>query len=168
MSDPELVEVEVWVLVDEAGDYVVAKAEDELGERYEEDVQSLADAGGCDVILIDTAGRSQRDAGRLDELRQFIAAARPHQTHLVLSSTASQAVLIEAAERFAQVKPDRVIFTKLDEAVNFGVILTVARRLALKLSYVTNGQEVPDHIEVGRPDRLARLLLEGGKEGVRR
>jgi flagellar biosynthesis protein FlhF len=122
--------------------------------------QGLAD---CDVILIDTAGRSQRDAGRLDELRQFISAAKPHQTHLVLSSTASQAVLIEAAERFAQVKPDRVIFTKLDEAVNFGVILTVARRLTLKLSYVTTGQEVPDHIEVGRPDRLARLLLEGGK-----
>src|SRR4030095_6740556 len=90
--------------------------------------QGLAD---CDVILIDTAGRSQRDAGRLDELRQFIGAAKPHQTHLVLSSTANQAVLLEAAERFAQVSPDRVIFTKLDEAVNFGVILTVARRLPL-------------------------------------
>lgn len=120
--------------------------------------QSLAD---CDVILIDTAGRSQRDAGRLDELRQFIAAARPHQTHLVLSSTASEAVLMEAAQRFGQVGPDRVIFTKLDEAVNFGVVLTVAKRLSLRLSYVTTGQEVPDHIEVGRPDRLARLLLDG-------
>lgn len=122
--------------------------------------QGLSD---CDVILIDTAGRSQRDAGRLDELRQFIDAAKPHQTHLVLSSTASEAVLMEAAQRFGQVSPDRVIFTKLDEAVNFGVILTVARRLTLKLSYVTTGQEVPDHIEVGRPDRLARLLLDGAK-----
>jgi flagellar biosynthesis protein FlhF len=122
--------------------------------------QALAD---CDVILIDTAGRSQRDSGRLDELRKFIAAAAPHQTHLVLSSTASEAVLLEAAQRFAQVNPDRVIFTKLDEAVNFGVLLTVARRVALKLSYVTNGQEVPDHIEVTRPERLARLLLEGNR-----
>jgi len=122
--------------------------------------QSLSD---CDVILIDTAGRSQRDSGRLEELRKFIGAANPHQTHLVLSSTASEAVLLEAAQRFGQVKPDRVIFTKLDEAVNFGVLLTVARRVALKLSYVTNGQEVPDHIEVGRPERLARLLLEGNK-----
>jgi flagellar biosynthesis protein FlhF len=119
--------------------------------------------GDCDVILIDTAGRSQKDAGRLEELRRFIAAADPHQTHLVLSSTASEAVLLEAAERFGQIKPDRVIFTKLDEAVNFGVLLTVARRVELKLSYVTNGQEVPDHIEVGRPERLARLLLDGGK-----
>jgi flagellar biosynthesis protein FlhF len=123
-------------------------------------VQSLSD---CDVVLIDTAGRSQKDTGRLEELRQFIAAARPHQTHLVLSSTASESVLVEAAQRFAHVNPDRIIFTKLDEAVNFGVLVTVARRVSLKLSYVTTGQEVPDHIEVGQPERLARLLLEGGR-----
>jgi flagellar biosynthesis protein FlhF len=120
--------------------------------------QGLAD---CDVILIDTAGRSQRDSDRLDELREFISAARPHQVHLVLSSTASESVLLEAAQRFGQVKPDRVIFTKLDEAVNFGVLVSVARKVALKLSFVTTGQEVPDHIEIGRPDRIARLLLEG-------
>ncbi len=124
--------------------------------------ESLAD---CDVILIDTAGRSPSDAGRLDELRQFIAAARPHQTHLVLSSTTSQNVMLDAAARFASVRPDRVIFTKLDEAVNFGVLVTVARRIALRLSYVTTGQEVPDHIELGRPDRLARLVLDGGSGG---
>lgn len=121
---------------------------------------SLSD---CDVILIDTAGRSQKDSGRLEELRRFIDAARPHQTHLVLSSTASEAVLLEAAERFGQVSPDRVIFTKLDEAVNFGVLVTVAKKISLKLSYVTTGQEVPDHIEVGKPERIARLLLDGGK-----
>jgi flagellar biosynthesis protein FlhF len=120
--------------------------------------ESLAD---CDVIVIDTAGRSQRDRGRLEELRQFIDAARPHQTHLVLSSTGSESVLVEAAQRFGQVNPDRVIFTKVDEAVNFGVLITVARKVALKLSYITTGQEVPDHIEVGRPDRIARLLLDG-------
>lgn len=121
---------------------------------------SLADQ---DVILIDTAGRSPGDAGRLDELRKFIAAARPHQTHLVLSSTAGQAALLEAAARFGVANPDRVIFTKLDEAVNYGVLFNVARRVALRLSYVTTGQEVPDHIEQGRSDRLARLILDGGR-----
>jgi|KBSSwiStaDraftv2_1062776.scaffolds.fasta_scaffold205072_2 flagellar biosynthesis protein FlhF len=132
----------------------VAMSPTEMGSVCE----SLID---CDVILIDTAGRSQRDAGRLDELRQFVAAAKPHQTHLVLSSAASQSVLLEAAQRFSQVTPDRVIFTKLDEAVNFGVLVSVARKVSLKLSYVTTGQEVPDHIEAGRPDRIARLLIEG-------
>lgn len=119
--------------------------------------QSLAD---CDIILLDTAGRSQRDAGRLDELRQFIDAARPHQTHLVLSSVASEAVLLEAAARFGPVHPDRLIFTKLDEAVKLGVLFTVAHRVGLPLSFITTGQEVPDHIEPGRPERLAELLVE--------
>ncbi|MFN0133275.1 MAG: flagellar biosynthesis protein FlhF [Phycisphaerales bacterium] len=120
--------------------------------------QSLA---GCEVVLIDTAGRPPRDAARLDELRAFIEAARPHQTHLVLSSAASEAVVLEAAERFKPVGPNRVIMTKLDEAVNYGVLMAVAQKLALKFSFITTGQEVPDHIEVGDPDRLARLIFDG-------
>jgi flagellar biosynthesis GTPase FlhF len=55
-----------------------------------------------------------------------------------------------------------VIFTKLDEAVNYGVLLNVAGRLRTMLSFVTMGQEVPEHIEEGRADHLARLVLEGG------
>jgi flagellar biosynthesis protein FlhF len=73
----------------------------------------------------------------------------------------SEAVLLEAARRFLPVNPDRMIFTKLDEAVNLGVLLTVARRVSLRLSYVTTGQEVPDHIETGKSERLVRMLLDG-------
>ncbi len=120
---------------------------------------------GVDVLLIDTAGRSQHDSGRLDELGALLEAARPHETHLVLSSASSQAVMLRSAERFASVKPNRVIFTKLDEAVNFGVLVNAASRIDAELSFVTTGQEVPDHIERGRPDRLARLVLDGA--GVR-
>ncbi len=116
----------------------------------------------CDVVLIDTAGRSQHDADRLDELSRFVVAANPHETHLVLSGAASESTLTRSAQRFRVVGPNRVIFTKLDEVVNFGVILNTAKTVGAKLSYVTTGQEVPDHIEPGRSDRLARLVLEGG------
>jgi len=116
----------------------------------------------CDVILIDTAGRSQHDTGRLEDLREFLSAAEPHETHLVLSSVCSQSALLRTAERFSMVKPDHLIFTKLDEAVTFGVLVNAARSIDVQLSYVTTGQEVPDHIEPGRPERLARLVLEGG------
>jgi len=54
-----------------------------------------------------------------------------------------------------------MIFTKLDEAASFGVLVNVAQRVGAKLSYVTAGQEVPDDIEPGRSDRLARLILDG-------
>ncbi|MBN4052659.1 flagellar biosynthesis protein FlhF [Roseiflexus sp. AH-315-K22] len=114
-----------------------------------------------DVILIDSAGRSQRDRERIGELTALMDAARPHETHLVLAGNGSEGVLVEAVKNFGAANPNRVLFTKLDEAVNFGVLLNVARRVSLQLSYITTGQEVPDHIEVGRPDRLARLILEG-------
>lgn len=126
--------------------------------------QSLEALSDCDAVLIDTAGRSPNDTGRLDELRKFIEAACPDQVHLVLSSAASQSVLMESARRFAPIGPQHVIFTKLDEAVNFGVLVNVAKRVDATLSFITTGQEVPDHIEVGQADRLARMVVSGSLE----
>ena len=119
-------------------------------------VESLRD---CDVILIDTAGRSQNDAGRLEELAQFVAAAAPHEVHLVLSGTAGEKVLLREAEAFSAVGVDKVVLTKLDEAVSFGMLINVVRRIGKELSFFTTGQEVPDHLEIGRPERLAELVL---------
>ena len=119
---------------------------------------------GCDVVLIDTAGRSQRDDARLQELATYLEAAQPHEVHLVLSSTCTQKVLIETAERFSTIRTDSIIFTKLDEAVSFGVLVNVATKVNKRLSYITTGQEVPHDIERGRPERLAALVM--GEEPV--
>jgi len=54
---------------------------------------------------------------------------------------------------------DKVVLTKLDEAVSFGVLVSVVRQLGKQLSFLTTGQEVPDHIETGRGERLAGLVL---------
>lgn len=129
-------------------------------------LQRLAD---CDVVLVDTSGRSQNDAARLAELKGFLDAARTVgelQTHLVLSCTGHPKQLMEVAERFAALGVDRVVFTKLDEAVGLGVIFNVLRRLNLQLSYLTTGQDVPDDIEVGHRRRIAQLVLDrGGSTG---
>lgn len=114
-----------------------------------------------DVVLIDTAGRSPADTARLEELRAFIGVARPHQTHLVLSSVSGETAMVRTLERFSGLNPNLLIFTKLDEAANLGVVVNIARRVNAKLSYVTTGQEVPDDIEPSRADRLARLVLDG-------
>ena len=132
-----------------------------------EEIQKALDrCARYDVVLIDTAGRSQRDGDRLTQLRAFLEAAQPHETHLVLSSTCSQKVLLETIERFSRVHTDRIIFTKLDEAVTFGVLLNVLGKADKRLSYVTTGQEVPHQIEPGCPNRLADLVLgqEVGRE----
>lgn len=124
--------------------------------------EAIAEYQDLDAILIDTAGRSQKASDKLGELKQVLAAANPHEVHLVLSSTVSQKVLLQTIDRFSAVEADRIIFTKLDEAVTGGVLLNVARRVGKKVSYITTGQEVPHEIEPGDSDRLAALVMGEG------
>ncbi|MGD0463250.1 MAG: flagellar biosynthesis protein FlhF [Tepidisphaeraceae bacterium] len=121
-------------------------------------VRSMED---CEFILIDTAGRSPNDALKLSELKALLAAAKPDEVHLVLSTTASEKCVELAISRFSEVRVDKIIFTKLDEASHVGVVLNVIHKLNKSLSYITTGQDVPDDIEVGQPRRLAQLILSG-------
>jgi flagellar biosynthesis protein FlhF len=121
-----------------------------------EAVAVLADR---DVILLDTAGRSQNDDLKIQELKTFLEAAAPHEIHLVLSGTSHHTNMLSAAERFKPLGVDRLIITKLDEAIGFGVVLSVMRKVNTSLSYITTGQDVPDDIEIGNGRKLAQLLL---------
>lgn len=117
-----------------------------------------------DLILMDTAGRSPRDDIRIQELKAFLTEAGADEVHLVLSSVATTRALQQAAEQFAAVGTTAMILTKLDEATGLGSLLPLMRSSRLPLSYLTNGQNVPDDIEVAEPGRLARLVL--GVENV--
>lgn len=114
-----------------------------------------------DVILIDTAGRSHADRERVQELGGLLQAARPDETHLVLSSTGDAATLIAQAQAFAPVGVDRVVLSKLDEAVGFGVLLAALGRIGQPMRWITTGQQVPEDIESARSERLAELVLGG-------
>lgn len=133
----------------------VARSPDELAAC----VQAFGDR---DLILIDTAGRNPNDAARLAELKRYLAQVRADEVHLVLSTTGDEATLVRAAERFCELGVDRILFTKLDEALGFGVMLNVLDRVQRKVSYLTNGQSVPDDIEAGRSDSLADLIVPSG------
>jgi flagellar biosynthesis protein FlhF len=118
----------------------------------------------CDFILIDTAGRSPNDIMKLNELKGLIDVAEPDEVHLVLSTTVSQSSVELAVARFGQVRVDKIIFTKIDEAAHVGIVLNVVRKVNKSLSYITTGQNVPDDIEVGRGKRLAQLIFSTSVE----
>ena len=111
-----------------------------------------------DLILIDTAGRSPRDVSRIQELAEILEAARPDETHLVMSATASMNAIRNIANQFEPARADRLILTKLDEASGLGVILAVQGQVPFPLSYVTTGQSVPDDIEAADRARLAAAI----------
>jgi len=128
-------------------------------EELKDAIKAMND---CEYVLIDTAGRAPSDSLKLHELKNFLSVASPDEVHLVLSTTASQECIEHAIARFAEVRVDKIIFTKLDEAVHVGVILNVIRKVNKSLSYITTGQDVPDDIEVGKPKKLAQRILGGG------
>jgi flagellar biosynthesis protein FlhF len=120
---------------------------------------AVASMNDCDYVLIDTAGRSPNDAMKLSELRNFLSSAQPDEVHLVLSMTCSQEAVELAIDRFNNVRADRMIFTKLDEAPHVGMMLNIVRKVNKPVSYLTTGQDVPEDIEDGRGKRLAQLIL---------
>jgi flagellar biosynthesis protein FlhF len=125
-----------------------------------EAVQSMSN---LDLVLLDTAGRSPKDEVKIQELRAFLTEAGAHEVHLVLSSVAGGSSLQRTAERFAEVGTTALILTKLDEAMGLGSLFPLLRGSRLPLSYVTDGQNVPDDIAPADACRLARLVL--GMEG---
>jgi flagellar biosynthesis protein FlhF len=121
--------------------------------------EAVGRMANLDLVLLDTAGRSPKDEVRIQELRAFLSEAEADEIHLVLSSMCGARALEQTAERFAAVGTTALLLTKLDETSGLGNILPVLRSSKLPLSYLTNGQNVPDDIEVADARRLARLIL---------
>jgi flagellar biosynthesis protein FlhF len=128
-------------------------------QRPQEIEQALKEFSNRDLVLVDTAGRSQKNASKLDDLKEVLAATKPDETHLVVSMTTQAETVVDVAERFAPCGFDRLVVTKLDEAIKLGVVLDVLSRVQTELSFVTTGQEIPRDIEVADSARLASLIL---------
>ncbi|MBI5471717.1 MAG: flagellar biosynthesis protein FlhF [Ignavibacteriae bacterium] len=114
-----------------------------------------------DIIYIDTVGRSQRMKKEMTELAKFISAANPQEVHLVLSAATSSRSCDDVIEKFRVTTPNRIVFSKLDEAVTLGSLLNVIYKHTLPVSFVTNGQNVPDDIEEANANKLASMIYSG-------
>lgn len=113
-----------------------------------------------DLVLIDTAGRSPTNRMHLNELKGFLDFPHPKEVHLVLSATTNRANLQRIVDAFAPVGIDRLAFTKIDESVAFGGLISTAHALGKPLSYLTTGQSVPDDIREAEPKAIAQSLID--------
>ncbi len=124
-----------------------------------EDIVSLIDESEADLVVLDTAGRSDRPAR--EELTSFLAAARPDETHLVLPATMSQRALQETAALFLGERLSCVTFTKLDEAPSLGGMISSARWMGLPLGYISTGTKIPDDLISAADALLGQWAIEG-------
>jgi len=114
-----------------------------------------------DIILVDSAGRSQKNREHMDELASFMQELSPDCVHLVLSAATKESDLIAIANKYKKLGVSRLLFTKLDETMKLGNIFNVVQTVGIPVSYFTTGQSVPDDIETAQSTAFVRKLLEG-------
>jgi flagellar biosynthesis protein FlhF len=112
-----------------------------------------------DLILVDTPGKSRRDGAYMEKLKDFFTVDTPVETNLLISMSTSRQCIMDTTERFEPVHYNSIIFTKFDECDHAGLIYNVIDQVRKPVSYVTNGQDVPQDIEKIDPVKLARMIL---------
>jgi flagellar biosynthesis protein FlhF len=108
--------------------------------------QAIKKFQSFDLILVDTAGRNFRDEKFVQEISQNIGVHNQALNFLVLSLTAKSKDMEDIYHSFRHMKIDGLIFTKIDETRQYGGLLNLPLTHHIGISYITNGQEVPDNI----------------------
>ncbi len=111
-----------------------------------------------DLIIVDTAGRSPNHDFHMSELQAFLHKAEADFRILVLSATTQTADQMKIIARFQDLAT-HILLTKLDETGSAGALMNIFESVRIPVSYLTNGQNVPDDIEAATPERLAKYVL---------
>ncbi len=114
---------------------------------------------GKDLVLIDTPGYAYRDLDAAAGLAQFLSTRPDIDTQLVVSASTKPADLSRAVDAYEIFRPQRLLFTRLDETGSFGPILNEAARTGKALSFFATGQRVPEDLEEATKSRLAGMAL---------
>ncbi len=115
----------------------------------------------CDrrLILIDTAGMSQRDSHLAEQASILCGDDMFIKSSLVISTTSQRLSIQEVIKAFGVFNPASMILTKLDEATSLGGALEMAMQHRLPVSYVCDGQQVPEDLHLARaPDLVNRCI----------
>jgi flagellar biosynthesis protein FlhF len=114
-----------------------------------------------DLILVDTIGKSPRDATELGRMKQLLdACSSSAETHLAISAAVKFSDIREILRQFAPFNYEAVVITKLDETMRVGNVISALFADGKPVSYITDGQGVEKNIHRAGVVRLL-LNLEG-------
>ena len=119
-----------------------------------------------ETILMDTAGRSQKNDIQMGELKVIVDMVKPDKIFLVLGMNYRLLDVKDIIRKFKMVNPTHVILTKMDETSSYGHFINVPLHSDLPIVYVTNGQRVPEDIFEANSVELSKILADGVLENV--
>jgi len=125
-------------------------------KEMEEAIEKMKD---CEVVLIDTTGRSSKNAMQISELRAFVQKANPNHVNMVISATTKNSDIKSILKGYAELKYDNIIITKLDETTVYGSLYNIAKISNRPVNFITIGQNVPDDIKVPSKEEIASFIL---------
>jgi flagellar biosynthesis protein FlhF len=129
--------------------FKVARSAEELGRVLDE---------SRGTVLVDTAGRSTSD-GAAQDLFAVLRGRADVRTHLVVSAAAGASDVNRIIQQYRCAEPHRLAFSRLDEAETLTPIVGVLRSQQLPVSYLGNGQRVPEDLDRATGAMLAALVL---------
>jgi len=125
-------------------------------KEMEEAIEKMKD---CEIVLIDTTGRSSKNAMQISELRAFVQKANPNHVNMVISATTKNSDIKSILKGYAELEYDNIIITKLDETTVYGSLYNIAKISNRPVNFITIGQNVPDDIKVPTKEEIASFIL---------
>ena len=129
--------------------------------------QAAEDFKDYDYLMVDTAGHPLNNKEQRDNTQKFIRTLQEImdcENFLVLSATTKYRDLIEIVDAYSEMVSYKLIFTKMDETAAAGNLYNIKMHTGAPMSYITNGQNVPDDIAVFDAQKIVKGLL-GGHNG---
>ncbi len=126
--------------------------------------ESIKELEGCDVILIDTTGRSSKNTMQISELRAFIQKVNADNISLVISGTTKNKDIDTILKGYSEINYENIIITKLDETNSYGCIYNIINKSKKEILFISTGQNVPDDIKTPSKEEICNLIL--GEEAI--
>ena len=136
------------------------------------DALQSARARGIDVLMADTAGRLHNQSHLMAELQkvrrvlQRIDASAPHEVLLILDANQGQNALTQAVQFHEAIGVTGLVLTKLDGTAKGGIVIAIARKLALPIRFIGIGEQAEDFGEFDAEAFAAALIASGPRAGA--
>lgn len=125
---------------------------------------AVSELENCDVILIDTTGRSSKNTMQISEVRAFTQKVNADHIALVISGTTKNRDIQTIINGYSEIGYEKMIITKLDETSSYGCIYNIIKKAQKPIAYITTGQNVPDDIRIPLKSEISKLIL--GEETI--